>query len=188
MKLNGFPLLLLLVLLIGPGCSSVTSTHPLSIDPTPIDKEKFEGIWIMENGTIHVKFTDNGLARLAALDWEENEFRVIQGEAIVTQGKAHNFLSIRYQENPEKREGYFFLPYKFTDQDDLVLWPPVPGVFEKMIENKKLKGIAKKGKYSTSITITNEAGALLNIINDPDNLGLFDYRNLIVLRKIATDD
>jgi hypothetical protein len=188
MTLNGIFRLLLLTLLLGSGCSSVTTTHPLSRDQHAVDVEKFEGIWLMENGSIHVKFTDNGVAKLAGLDWKENAFRVIRGEAIVTEGKKHNFLSVRYQEREGEWEGYFFLPYKFTDQGDLILWPPVPKEFERMVESKKLLGIVRKGEYSTSITITNAPGALLDVINDPDSLKLFEYRKPMVLKKIAEDD
>jgi len=188
MKRNGLALLIVLALLVGSGCSSVITTHPLSPNPEPIDKEKFEGVWLLDDGTAHVKFSSNGIAQVAGLEWKKDKFRVNRCEAIVTQGKKHNFLSVRYLEGDGEWEGYYFLPYKFTDHGDLILWPPVPDVFEEMVESGKLQGMVEKSEYSISITITNAPGALLNIINDPDNLELFNYREPVVLRRIAADD
>ena len=188
MKLSLSLPLFLIALLVASGCSSVTTLHPLSSNTEPIDQEKFEGVWLVDDGTIHVKFASNGVARIAGLEWKDGQFHVNQGEAIVTQGKQHNFLSVRYKESDGRWEGYYFLSYKFTDQGDLILWPPVPEVFAKMVKRKELQGIVKKGKYTTSVSVTNAPGGLFDIINNPENLELFDYREPLVLKKIAAGD
>jgi hypothetical protein len=185
MKLNLSLPLLLIALLVASGCSSVTTTHPLSSNPKPIDQEEFEGAWLADDQTFHVKFSSNGVAKIAGVEWKSNQFHIVHGEMIVTEGDEHNFLSVRFQEDGEWMEDYFFLPYTFTEQDDLILWAPDTDVFEELIEKKQLQGIIKKGKYSTNITITNAPAGLLEIINDPENLKLFEYREPTILRKIT---
>ena len=188
MKLTLLPLLLLLAMLGGSGCSSVTTTHPLSSDHKSIDREKFEGVWQMDESVVHVKFSPNGIAQIAGLKWDKDEFRMGKAKAIVTEGKKHNFLSVQFQEDTgEWASGYYFLAYKFTDQGDLILWLPVPEVFEASVETKQLQGTIEEGEYSKNVTITNEPGALLEIINDPDNLQAFDYTEPMVLKKISGD-
>lgn len=181
-------LLLVAAMLVAPGCSSVKTTQPLSSNPEPIDQDKFEGVWLLDDSVVHVQFSSNGVAKIAGLEWEDDRFQINRAEAIVTKGNKHNFISLRCQEDDGKWDGYYFLPYKFTHQGDLVLWPPVPGAFEGMIEKKKLQGIVKKDEYTTAITITNAPARLLEVIDDPDNLNLFNYREPTILKKVAEND
>ena len=76
------------------GCSFVTTKHPLSAKPSTIDQEKFEGAWfgVEEDQIVHVRFADNGVARIATLEWGENQFRILHAEMIVTEGDEHNFF------------------------------------------------------------------------------------------------
>ena len=138
MKINFIPFLLLLALLAGSGCSGVSTTRPLPIDHKSDDREKFEGIWKMGDiGLFHVKFSKNGIAQIALLEWKEEEFRMVKGEGTLTEGQKHNFLSIRGKE--DDAEGYSFVAYKFIDQGDLVLWLPVPEEFETIIATGQLQ-------------------------------------------------
>jgi len=185
MKLNLLPLFLLLALLVGSGCSSVQTTHPLSSDPKPIDKEKFEGAWLFEEGIINVKFAEDGVAKFVALKWKNDTFLLIQAEAIVAEGENSNYISFRILEGDGKSELYFFSQYQFTDDGDLIMWFPNISEFEKMVESKRLQGVVDKSEYSTDIHIKNEPESLLKIIDDPDNMKLFEYRNPMILKKIA---
>ena len=179
-------LLSIFTILLTLSCSSVTTRHPLSNNPEPIDQKKFEGVWLVDDDeVVHVKFTGSGIARIAGLEWEEDQFIITHGEMIVSEGDEHNFLSVRFQENGKWMDDYFFLPYKFTEQGDIVLWLPNEDAFEKAINKKQLHGIINEEQYSTNITITNTSEKLFNFINDPDNLKLFEYREPIILYKIT---
>lgn len=167
------------------GCTSVSITQPLSKEPKAIDREKFEGVWLMDNEPFHVRFGTDGIARIAGMEWKDNQFHVARAEMVVTKGVKHNFLSIRTQEDGKWTDGYGFVQYKFTDQGDLVIWIPNGGVFKEAVENKQLDGEIKKVQHSTEITITSDREKLLEFINDPDNLKLFEYRDPLILRKLT---
>lgn len=183
-----FLLVLLSIFIIAftPGCSSVTIRYPISNSPDPIDEEKFEGIWLVDDDeVIHVKFDSNGIARIAGLEWENNQFIMVHGEMIVSAGGEHNFMSVRFKENGKWMKDYYFLIYKFTDKGDLVLWLPDVDAFEEAIMKKQLHGIIEKDEYSTNIIITNTSEELLNFISDTSGQKLFEYREPIVLYKIT---
>ena len=168
-------------------CDSVTTTYPLTTEPKAIDKEKFEGTWLTddEGGVLQVKFADNGIAHIAGVEWKDDHFEIGKMEMTIVEGKEHNFISIRGQEDHGWPDQYFFLPYKFSDQGYLILWLPDSDSFKKAIGEKLLKGTIKKGKYSTEINITSDAAELIKVINDPDNSQLFNYKNPMILRKPA---
>ena len=188
MKQFSIMLLSLSTLLLASGCSSVTTRLPLSSAPKPIDQEKFEGAWLVGDTVVHVKFDRNGVAQIAGVDWKDNQFQIVHAEMIVTEGDKHNFLSFRVQEDGKWMDGYLLAAYKFSEQGDLILWLPNSDVFEEAIEKKQLNGEVKTQQYSTDITITDPPEKLLGFINDPDNLKIFDYREPMVLRKVAGEN
>jgi hypothetical protein len=179
-------LLSIFIIALTLSCSSVTIRYPISKSPDPINQEKFEGIWLVDDDdVIHVKFDSNGIARIAGLEWENNQFTIMHGEMIISSGDEHNFLFVRFQEDDKWMDDYYFLIYKFTEKGDLILWLPNVDAFEEAISKKYLQGIIETGQYSKDITITNTSEKLLEFINGSDNLILFEYREPIVLYKIT---
>ena len=178
----------LAVTMLFAGCSAVTTPYPLSTQSKPVDKERFEGTWQGGEGTVSVRFASNGVARLAGTEWNDDQFRLIQGEMIVAEGKKDNFISVRFEQNGAWTNRYFFLQYKFTDNGDLVLWGPNIDEFEAAIRSGMLQGVVTKKKNTTSISVTNAPGELLDFMNDPERRTLFNYREPMVLRKIAAPD
>jgi len=167
-------------------CSSVATQYPLSAEPRPVDKDRFEGIWLHHKEPLVLRFASNGIARIAGVEWKDDQFRLVQAEVIVTIGKKSNFLSVRFQRDGKWMDHYYFLQYHFTDQGDLLLWLPNAAVFKEAIGTNRLQGmVVKKGQYDTDITITNAPTALLEFIDAPENLTLFNYREPMVLRKIS---
>lgn len=169
-------------------CSPVTTTHPLTTKPKAIDREKFEGSWLIddEGHTLQVKFDDEGIAQIAALEWKNNHFELETMEMTIAEGGEHNFMSLRAKEDGQWMKNYFFAQYKFTEQGDLVAWLPDSKAFENAIKEKLIHGKIKPGKYSTDINVSSDASTLLKLINSSKNPELFDYQNPIVLRKIAS--
>jgi hypothetical protein len=179
-------LLSIFIILLTISCSSVTSKYPLSANPEPIDQKNFEGVWQVDNDeVVQIKFANNGIAMIAGLEWQSDQFIIMRGEMIVSEGNEHNFLSIRFKEKGKWMDGYLFLPYKFTEQGDLILWPPVVDAFEEAIREKILQGTIEMGEYSTSIMLTSSPEKLFNFINNSDNFNLFDYRDPIILLKVT---
>ncbi len=188
MKSHSILLLLGVAVMVSSGCSSVTTQFPLPRNPKPIDQGEFEGAWLADDKVLHVQFASNDVANIATLEWESNQFHIVHGEMIVTKGEENNFLSVRFQKEGVWMDAYYFLSYKLTDQGNLILWLPDPDSFEEMVDEKRLQGIIKKGKYSTNIVITNTPAELLKIINDSHNSELFEYKEPIVLKRLTKEN
>ena len=171
-----------LIILLSAGCSAVTIRDPLSEHPEPIDQDELEGTWLIDDEVVHVKFGSNGIAQIAGVEWESNQFHIVHAEMIVTKGDKHNFLSIRAQEDGEWMDEYYFLAYMFLENGDLVAWSPNVNMFEDMIKNAHLQGVITEGKYSTHVSLTNSP---LKLINDPENMKLFEYSDPMVIQKIS---
>ena len=101
---------------------------------------------------------------------------------VIVEGKEHNFLSIRFEEKGKWKDEYFFVPYKFSEQGDLIFWIPNAKEFDKAIKKKLLRG-----KGESSVSIASPAEELLKVLNDPGDLNLFDYKSPMVLHKAAEE-
>lgn len=177
--------LLVIVAIFIAGCDSVTMRQPLSAEPQPIDREQFEGSWRIDGPAIlHIRFGDDGVGRLAYLEWEDGEFRVRRGQMIVTEGREHNFLSVRFQEDGKWGE-YHLAQYRFTPQGDLIVWLPHISSFVDAVEGERLAGEIERGRHATHVTLTGDPEEILRFINDPDKMRIFSYRNPIVVKKLA---
>ena len=174
----------MVALLVFSGCSTVTTTQPLSSDPKPIDKEQFEGVWLSNDQLLHVMFADNGVGKIAGLEWKDDQFNIARGEMIVADADGKNLLSVRFEEDGKWPDEYFFVEYKFSEQGDLILWAPDPEAFKTLVEEKKLKGTVKQDKNSTNVTITNMPEVFLKVVNSQESMKLFEYKEPVILKKI----
>ncbi|MFK5922426.1 MAG: hypothetical protein QM496_09625 [Verrucomicrobiota bacterium] len=181
-------LLTLCALLLLCQCSSVTTTQPLTSKPKAIDKEKFEGTWLVDGkgNSLQVKFDDNGIAQIAALEWKDGHFEIETMEMTVAEKGEYKFISLRAKEKGQWMKNYYFAQYKFTEQGDLIVWLPDSKAFENAIKEKLLSGKIKPGKYTTDVNISSDANTLLKLISGSKNSELFDYQTPIILRKIAS--
>lgn len=170
------------------GCSVVTTRQPLTAHPKAVDREKFEGVWSVGQDALTARFSADGILRVAGVEWQDDRFRLVEMELIVTEGKERNFLSVRYQEDGEWAEGYVLCQYAFTHQGDLIIWQPDVDVFEEAIRSERLEGSVEKSRYSTTVTVTNPPDALLRFIDQPQDLRLFHYTEPMVLRKLIDRD
>jgi hypothetical protein len=171
--------------LLFTGCSSVTTSFPISADPQPIDHDKFEGSWMVDKGAVSLQFSSNGVARLAGVEWKDDRFRMVQGEMIVAKGKKDSFISLRFEDDGVWTNSYYLLQYHFTDQGELLLWSPNAKAFEAAVATNRLLGVVSKSQYSIHVDVTNSPAALIEFIETSGVPDLFDYREPTVLRKIA---
>jgi hypothetical protein len=57
--------------------------HGGNDESEPIDRDKLEGAWLSEEEVVFIRFADSGVARLAGLDWKDDQFQMVQGEMII---------------------------------------------------------------------------------------------------------
>lgn len=174
-----------LIILLFAGCSAVTTVYPLSENPKPIDKDKLEGAWLLNNEVFQVKFASNGVAQIAGVQWKSNQFHIVHAEMTVTKGDKHNFFSLRTQKNGKWMDKYYLLQYMVTQNHDLVVWNANVDEFENIVKSQLLSGTIQKNKSGTIVSITNAPSKLLKLINSPENIKLFNYKSPIILRKIG---
>ncbi len=165
------------------GCSSVTLQQPLSSAGSVADKEKFEGLWVIDDQPIVVRFTEDGVGQVAVVEWKEDAFQLVRGEFVITESKPNNFVSLRFQENGQWPERYHFVQYSFTPQGDLLLWIPDISRFEEAVTDGLLAGEVMKQQHSTEVRLSGSSEAVLQFLSDAGQPDLFRYREPIVLRR-----
>jgi hypothetical protein len=173
------------VVLLSLGCSSVTTVQPLPWKTEPGDQDRFEGTWLVGDDSFQIRFTESGVARFAGLDWEDDQFRLEQGEMIICRGEHLGFLSVRTREDGEWTDHYYLVQFKFTDPGELLLWLPEADAFADAIAHNRVKGTVDGDGTGTDITITSPPEALLDLIDDPEDLELFDYKSPLILRRVT---
>jgi hypothetical protein len=95
------------------------------------------------------------------------------------------FLSVRTQEDGAWADHYYLVQFKFTDPGELVLWLPNADAFAEAIAHNLVEGTVDGDGAGTDVTITGPPETLLELIDDPDDLELFDYRDPMILRKVT---
>jgi hypothetical protein len=180
------PTVVFAILVLFCGCSTVTMSRPLSEDPKPLDQKKFEGTWVANGGALTVRFSENGIAKFASVDWKDDEFYLVRGEMIVTHGLNRRFLSLRIEEDGKWMDSYLLLQYRFTDDGDLLVWEPNFKAFEEAINKGALQGAIRKEKYSETIAITSEPQVLLNFIDAREEKVLFEYQDPHLFKRVGS--
>lgn len=182
-KKNVRQFILIAAVLAAAGCSSVTTKYPLVEKRQPIDKEKFEGSWLLDKDVITIKFDTTGTARIGGVDWKENRFQLSEGEMIVAVGQHANYLSVRTREEEGWEESYYLFQYKFESDRILILWEPDLAAFEAAVKSGQLRGKVEKENNSTKIHLTDGPGVVLDFLNKSKE-ELFDYQQPSILMKI----
>lgn len=173
------------IALVSLGCSSVTTVDPLPWKTEPTDQERFEGTWLIGDGALQIRFAETGVARFAGLDWQDGRFQLEQGEMTICHGEELDFLSVHAQEDGAWMDGYYLVQYRFTDDGDLVLWLPDPEAFADAVTEGRLEGTVEGEGCCKDVIVTSPPAELLELIDDADDLELFDYREPMILRRLT---
>jgi hypothetical protein len=151
------------------------------------EREKLDGVWVSFDTVVYLKFGGDGIARIAGLDWKDDHFVMGKGELIVTEGKNHKYICVRFQEDEKWKEDYMVAEYDVTDTGELLVWMANPEAFGKAVENKRIGGTIEKDGFSTSVVITDPPEKLLSFIDDSDDCLLFLYGKPFVFRKLPRE-
>jgi hypothetical protein len=172
------------------GCGALTG-QPLPAAPlADAERARFDGMWMGDRAdeafTVHV--TCDGVGHIATVGWDKGRFRMEQAEMVFSQGKKggdrSRFVSVRVSEldrKPADKPMYVLLKYQFHNDDTLVFWGADLAAFAAAIQSGRLQG--ETGQYDN--LITSPPQAVLDFIDDPADVRLFDYRDPMVWRKVA---
>ena len=164
------------------GCSSVRTEHPVSAHPEALDKSRLEGAWLVEGEIVHLKFGDDNVGRLAALEWHGGEFRTRRYEFIVAHAGEGRFVSLR----EAGEEHYELLAYEFADNGDLVVRSAPTDVFARAVEAGRLRGEVKGGD-NREVVLASPSDSLLSFLSSAAPGDLFEGTAFVLKRLPAGD-
>ena len=156
------------------GCYAVYTTHPMGQDPIKISKEKWDGTWINNDGSIVVKVTDPEKGRLiaAVIESKDNDLKLEKYD-IELRG-TNNFIFINIKAKDKYGKEFFVWGKIKKKEREIIMWGPDIDKFRKLVTTKKLPGeIKDKNVYLNTLNnehikfITSEKNALLFDVNNP---------------------
>ncbi len=182
---SGFVSVVVLVALAAGGCSSVTLTQPLPANGSADDRVRLEGSWTSGGEVLFIRFTDDGIGKLAGVDWKEGRFVLAEAEIVVSRAGDRGFLSFRSRGTNGWDQEYFLVEYHFTSDGDLVIWEPDPEAFAAAVDKGLLAGIVERGEHTVNVTLTGAPEKMVALIGDPANRDLFDPRRPTVVTRLV---
>ena len=172
------------------GCGVVMEQPLPAAALSDAEHTRFEGTWVADNsdGVVSVRIDCDGGGHVASAEWKGGRFQMDETQVVFSQGmkggEKARFLSLRVQGKDEKQARYLLLKYQFSSDDTLVVWGAQPGPFAEAIKSGRLKGQSEQHQTF----LTSPPQAVLDFIDDPDDVRLFDYRKPLILRKVAAAD
>ena len=160
------------------GCSSVKTEHPVSADPEALDKERLEGVWLVEDEIVHLRFGDDGVGRLAAIDWHGGEFRLRRCEFIVARAGEGRYVSLR----EEGEEEYDLLAYDFAENGDVVVHGESTDAFARAVGEGRLRGEVRRKEEDTEVLVASPSDSLLSFLASAPPGDLFRGTTFVLRR------
>lgn len=165
--------------LLAAGCSTVQTEHPVSDRPEALDKSRLEGVWLVEEEILHLKFDDGNVGRLAALEWEDGGFRARRWEFVVAHAGEGRYASLR----EEGEEHYDLLAYDFADNGDLVVHSEPTDAFARAVEAGRLRGEVRRDGDDTEVVLASPPDTLVSFLASAPPGDLFEG-TAFVLKKL----
>ncbi len=169
---------------LAAGCSSVRTEHPVSADPEALDKDRLEGLWLVEDEVVHVKFGADNVGRLALIDWDGGEFRVRRSEFVVAHAGEGRYLSLR----DEGADHYDLFAYEFADNGDLVIRVEPTDAFVGAVEAGRLRGEVRKDGENTEVVLASPSDSLAAFLASASPGDLFEGTTLVLKRLPGPED
>ena len=177
-------LVALAVLAVG-GCSSVTLVKPLPANTSASDRAQLEGRWVSGGDVLFVKFTDDGIGKVAGVDWKNGRFELSEAELVVSRANDRGFLSIRSRGTDGWDQEVYLLEYQLTRDGDLVIWEPDPEAFAAVVGQGLIEGTVERGEHTVNVTLTDAPEKVLAFLGDPVNGELFDLRHPTIATRLV---
>lgn len=174
-------------LLVLAACSPVLVREPLPATAGPDELARFEGAWLSGRDVTRVRVEAGQPLAIAGMEWRDGRFQVDRGEVVVTAVEERGFLSVRVKEADGWMDGWYLVEYRFTSDGDLLVWMPHTAAFADAVEAGDLTGVVEHTDTSTTVTLTGPPERTLAYLEDHDGVMLFDYRDPMVMRRLAAD-
>jgi len=182
---RGLLAMVVAVALAPVGCSSVTLRHPLPANGGASDRAQLEGCWRSGGEVVFVEFSDDGVGRIAGVDWKDGRFQLGEAEMVVSRAADRGFLSVRTRGTSGWDRELYLLEFHATDDGDLVLWAPDPEAFAVAVDQGRLEGTVERDEHSLNVTLTGAPEKVLAFLGDPASGELFDLRRPIVVTRVT---
>ena len=160
------------------GCSSVKTEHPVSADPEALDRNRLEGVWIVEDEIVHLRFGDDNVGRLAAIDWDGGQFRVRRCEFIVARAGEGRYVSLR----EEGEAHYDLLAYEFAENGEIVVYREPTDAFARAIDEGRLRGEVHRKEEDTEVVVSSPSDSLLSFLASAPPGDLFGGETFVLRR------
>lgn len=174
----------LAVLALAAGCSSVQTEHPVSAHPEALDKDRLEGLWLLEDEVVHLRFGADNVGRLAAIDWDGREFRVRRFEFIVAMAGEGRYLSLR----DEGADHYDLFAYEFAENGDIVVRSEPTDTFVGAVEAGRLRGEVRKEGDNTEVVLASPSDSLAAFLGSAPPGDHFGGTGLVLKRLPGPED
>ena len=176
---------LAILAVLAAGCSSVQTEHPVSADPEALDKDRLEGVWLVEDEIVHLRFGDDDVGRLAALEWRDGGFRVRRCEFVVAHAGDGRYVSLRCEEGENH---YDLLAYDFAENGDLVVRNEPTDAFAVAVEAGRLRGEVRKEGDNTEVVLASPSDSLAAFLASRPAGDLFEANAFVLKRLPALGD
>lgn len=175
---------LAILAVLAAGCSSVQTEHPVSAHPEALDKDRLEGLWLLEDEAVHVRFGVDGVGRLAVIDWDGGEFRVRRSEFVVAHAGEGRYLSLR----DEDEDHYDLFAYEFAENGDLVVLSEPTDAFVGAVEVGRLRGEVRKDGDNTEVVLASPSDSLAAFLASAPPGELFEGTTFVLKRLPGPED
>ena len=162
------------------GCSSVKTEHPVSEHAEALDEDRLEGVWLVEDEIVHLRFGDDGVGRLAALDWRDGRFRVRRCEFVVAHAGDGRYASLRCEEGEDR---YDLLAYGFGENGEIIVRNEPTDAFERAVVAGKLRGAVRMKGDDTELVVASPSDSLAAFLASMPEGDLFE-ETAFVLRRL----
>jgi len=144
------------------------------------EQSQLTGTWRLDETVMQVAFTSNGVAWLAGIEWEDEDFRIEKFRLHFTKHGGALYVSMPVEAD-RKESGYLFAEIK-QDGNQAFVWGSDVDFFVELVKNGTLKGYVEENKHSKSITLESSSAEILELVST--NRAAFDYKNPLLFQKL----
>lgn len=185
---------LLITLILISGCTAVRMKQPLSPASTVPNKELYEGVWQVNDGSIILQFDSSGIGRFASVEWKEGNFELEKGQLIITHCEFGDYLSVR-EEGEDSNLEYLLAECKLTDEGYLVVWTANPEFFAAAVKKRKLEGTVTrselalgKAAINEDVTLEGAPEKILQFLEKHATEMAFLYKEPMIFKRLSQID